>query len=317
MLTHCTIKKICKGEVKQCQHCRIEECEPGARIVGNHNTFKNCSGFTGSGNHNYFDGCKDVIWDGNHCNVNATSSRMTITGNHTYLNGSNCLVMGSHTYDYGSNNTLEGVAEYSTRGSSVQARRVARADNSYLPAIGQDFSQRGNPHRPLRLGNMVFNQGFQGGSLVLDGMTITGNFYASGGDSDGEVRVTSGNGNDVTIVRNFGTVSGGVNDNNLPAVGRLDGNVVIVNRGPSPPAPNPSPPAPPPPPVIEYPEAPREPEPSTEDSEKQCALCMDREKSTVAIPCGCRYACVTCIRTSKPTACALCRTPLKGVYRVY
>lgn len=69
--------------------------------------------------------------------------------------------------------------------------------------------------------------------------------------------------------------------------------------------------------AIEYPTASTNPEPVTEDLAKMCSICMDREKCTVAIPCGCRYACITCVRASKPKTCALCRAPLKGIYRIY
>jgi hypothetical protein len=74
---------------------------------------------------------------------------------------------------------------------------------------------------------------------------------------------------------------------------------------------------PPAPLAIVYPDAPREPEPTTDDATKACIICMDRVKSTTAIPCGHVYACVTCIRTSKPKTCAMCRKTLTGVYSLF
>ena len=68
---------------------------------------------------------------------------------------------------------------------------------------------------------------------------------------------------------------------------------------------------------IHYPDPPKEPEPTTEDAANQCVICMDRVRATTAIPCGCQYACVTCILEQKPTTCATCRAPLTGVYRAY
>jgi hypothetical protein len=279
MLRHCTIKTIRRGETKHLEHCYVEHCEPGAIVHGNHNSFKNCQGFSGSGNHNHFRSCTNVTWEGNHCTIDAHSSNVTLAGNFTYAHGKDCLIMGSHTTDRGSNNTLEPL-------TTTDTRRAARADQPYASMSFNTISSSGRSGRTI-LGNMTMLGGRHTGVSLTDANGVV-SYYASMDD--------------------------------LPAV--VNGDIVVgieIPRQP-PPAPVVLPqPAPPPPlpPAIEYPEAPRESEPSIEDAEKQCVLCMDRAKTTVAIPCGCSYACVTCIRASRPVACALCRTPLRGIFRLF
>ena len=48
-----------------------------------------------------------------------------------------------------------------------------------------------------------------------------------------------------------------------------------------------------------------------------CSICLSRLPATVCVPCGHKYACVTCTLKAKPTTCAICRAELREVIRVY
>lgn len=280
MLRHCTLNIVRSGEVKHCEHCYIKEVQAGAQIIGDHNTILNGDGFSGSGDHNHFSNCKNVTWSGDHCTIMSNSSRFTLSGDYTYMNGHDCLVIGDHTTDNGSNNTLEG----DPPASNVQSRRAGRADQSF--------------RQTFQSGSMTTTNG--SGIILMNGKTIMGNL---------STRV--GGGEHVAVSALDGTTTYYDSMDQLPAF--VQGNVVVGGRRPPPAAPV----VPQPAIAIEYPEAPRQPEATTEAADKMCSICMDREKCTVAIPCGCTYSCVTCARESKPTTCALCRTPLKGIYKVF
>lgn len=66
-----------------------------------------------------------------------------------------------------------------------------------------------------------------------------------------------------------------------------------------------------------YPPASTEPESETDDETRACMLCLTRVKTTTVVPCGHCYACVTCVRDSKPTTCAVCRGPVERVIRLF
>lgn len=71
--------------------------------------------------------------------------------------------------------------------------------------------------------------------------------------------------------------------------------------------------------VVTYPDAPAEPEPSAaegEDEKNVCILCSDRRRATAMVPCGHSYACITCVRASKPVKCAICNADVLSVIRV-
>ena len=249
MLNHCNIRRLPANETKYLQHCIVDVIEAGAVVNGDHNTFRMGFGFSGTGNHNCFEQCSHVEWTGNHCKLSKNTTRMTITGNHTFVQGQDCLVIGSHTNDQGKDTTLQSE---------------------------QDQGER----RPNSLGRVVFNQAFQQG------------FNQTFDQSSGPATQTSS------------YISG------RPVFSGYPPQLLIHVPGVvQPPLQQP--------PAIEYPTSPTNPEPVTEDPAKMCSICMDREKCTVAIPCGCRYACITCVQSSKPKTCALCRTPLKGIYRIY
>ncbi len=66
-----------------------------------------------------------------------------------------------------------------------------------------------------------------------------------------------------------------------------------------------------------YPEMPKDHEATTTDDDKMCKICFDRVKSTVMVPCGCMYSCVTCVRKERPTVCAICRHAVANVVRFH
>lgn len=72
------------------------------------------------------------------------------------------------------------------------------------------------------------------------------------------------------------------------------------------------------PPTIKYPDEPEGGDPQLpDDHPRLCTLCLEREKRMAIVPCGHLYACITCIRASKPTTCAQCRKALTGFMRVF
>jgi hypothetical protein len=71
--------------------------------------------------------------------------------------------------------------------------------------------------------------------------------------------------------------------------------------------------------AVTYPDAPADPEPSAaegEDEKNVCILCSDRRRATAMVPCGHSYACIMCVRASKPVKCAICNADVKSVIRV-
>lgn len=69
-----------------------------------------------------------------------------------------------------------------------------------------------------------------------------------------------------------------------------------------------------------YPPPPTEPEPSLVSDDpsdpRLCLICLDRAYATVAVPCGHRLGCLTCMSKGAVKACMLCREPLKLILRV-
>jgi hypothetical protein len=71
-------------------------------------------------------------------------------------------------------------------------------------------------------------------------------------------------------------------------------------------------------PTCSYPEACLEPAlPDGAPDTAACVLCLERARTTAAVPCGHMYACVTCVRASRPTQCAVCRQPIEKLIRIY
>lgn len=55
-----------------------------------------------------------------------------------------------------------------------------------------------------------------------------------------------------------------------------------------------------------------------DDDPRCCTLCYEHEARTAVIDCGHSYGCITCMSTTKPTSCAICRKPVvKGVMTIY
>jgi hypothetical protein len=71
---------------------------------------------------------------------------------------------------------------------------------------------------------------------------------------------------------------------------------------------------------VTYPDAPAAPEPSAPEGTADdllCIVCLDRARNTVVDPCGHAYACVTCVRASRPKHCAVCKKKIDKVIRKY
>jgi hypothetical protein len=96
----------------------------------------------------------------------------------------------------------------------------------------------------------------------------------------------------------------------LPVVGGENRGTIIYNHMARPAAP----------PPITYPDAPAAPEASAPDDTPDaelCSICLDRRWTTTTVPCGHQYACVTCVRQSRPTVCAICKAAVTQVIRHY
>jgi histone H3/H4 len=65
-----------------------------------------------------------------------------------------------------------------------------------------------------------------------------------------------------------------------------------------------------------YPKTPVVPEPAARPGKKPCFLCSERIPSTITVPCGHRYACVTCAAAVRPKKCHMCRKPIQGMYKI-
>lgn len=66
---------------------------------------------------------------------------------------------------------------------------------------------------------------------------------------------------------------------------------------------------------IPYPAA--EVELSAPEGTDACKICFERASTTVCVPCGHVYSCVTCILIAQPRICAICREGLASVIRFY
>ena len=288
-----------------CNNTRGISLAPGGALIGNGNevTGQDCSV---TGNHN-------VIY----------GERVTVTGNHNLVNSSNGTVTGNHNTFYGVGNRY--------RGSHLKFIGRAKTDDSAFTMQNSVAALAGRGNSPAD----DVSEELRTVLRRLAGDATPERDVTQSQDANDIGRVLAQLNGDVTyssastvprVPLSLRPFNRDVHQRGLAALtasvrapaslsARLDDgarqrDLAYYGASIFPPSPAPL--------VYALPAPADEPSaPDDTPDEKLCVICMDRVKTTVVVPCGHCYACITCVRASAPRACQVCKAPVEKVIRKY